>query len=262
MITVSIVSHKQFYQVLNCIQSFERHSKNNFFYVITINILEVFSENDLKNITKNYKIIINDKPLGFGANHNNASKNVVADTFIVCNPDIEIINFDIKKFESFESKNQFLAPQVQIRENENSYYDFRDFPFFSNVLTRQLKKLILRSQNYQKENYSLKYSWFPGYFMIFDIKIFKSIGGFDCDFFMYCEDVDLCLRLKKQKHKINLSNNIRVNHIGQFSSNKKPKYFIMHIISLLKLNFKMYRGLLLIIMKILITVAPVLLAAP
>jgi N-acetylglucosaminyl-diphospho-decaprenol L-rhamnosyltransferase len=242
MITVSIVSHKQFNQVLNCIESFERHSKTKFFYIITINISESFSENNLRKITKNYKIIINEKPLGFGTNHNNASKEVVCNTFIVCNPDIDVVNFDIEKFDSYESKNQFLAPQVQIGGNAGNYYDFRDFPSFFNILNRQYRKLILRSQSNQKENHFLKYSWFPGYFMIFDIKIFKSIGGFDSNFFMYCEDVDLCLRIKKQKQKINLSNNIKVNHIGQFSSNKKPKYFIMHIISLLKLNFRMYRG--------------------
>lgn len=242
MITVSIVSHKQFHQVLNCIQSFERHSKSKFFYIITINILEDFSENDLRKITKNYEIIINEKPLGFGVNHNNASKRVVSDTFIVCNPDIDIIHFDIENFESYESKNQFLAPQVQVRENDDSYYDFRDFPSFFNIFNRQFRKLILRSKINQKETNSLKYSWFPGYFMVFDINIFKSIGGFDSSFFMYCEDVDICLRLKKQKQKINLSNNIVVNHIGQFSSNKRPKYFILHIMSLLKLNFKMYKG--------------------
>ena len=70
MISVSIVSHRQFDQVLKTIQSFELIQKNVFFYLITINVFEKYEEDKLKKIVgNNYKLIVNDCPKGLSLIH-------------------------------------------------------------------------------------------------------------------------------------------------------------------------------------------------
>lgn len=242
MITVSIVSHNQFSIALQTIKSFHAISNSAFFYIITINTAEKISEKLLKSIVgKNYKLIINRDQIGFGQNHNNASKEALGNIFIICNPDIEINSFDIANLIKKASTFDLIAPRVCLPNKSSYIYDFRSFPALHRVFFRQCLRIINRMDHDIKE-YEGKHSWFPGYFMAIDINVFNKLGGFDTNFFMYCEDVDLCLRLKKGGYKIDKSDDILVSHIGQFSSNKKFRYFYMHLVSIIKLNLKMLKG--------------------
>ena len=89
-------------------------------------------------------------------------------------------------------------------------------------------------------NEDLKYSWFPGYFMVISKDLFDQLKGFDEKYFMYCEDADLCIRVKKIGYSLKKDNDIVVSHEGQFSSNNSLKYSIIHIKSIIRINFKRY----------------------
>lgn len=241
MINVSIVSHRQFPKVLEAIKSFSKISKNDFFFVVTINVKEIFSEKDIYSLVgNNYKLIINKNPKGFGENHNFASRKVKDGLFIICNPDIVIKDFNLKSIENINYSGTLYAPKlIDTRESYHGY-DFRVFPSLSRVFIRQLMSLIGPKRVLVDES-SNHLSWFPGYFMIIDLQAFKSIGGFDESFFMYCEDVDLCLRIKKNKFKIKKMSEIVISHEGQYASNKDLSFFFTHMKSLLRLNI--YRAL-------------------
>jgi GT2 family glycosyltransferase len=60
--------------------------------------------------------------------------------------------------------------------------------------------------------------WVPGAFSIVRTKVLEEIGLFDPRFFMYCEEVDLCRRIKKAGYKIWYWPDILVIHIGGESS--------------------------------------------
>lgn len=63
--------------------------------------------------------------------------------------------------------------------------------------------------------------WVPGAFTIFRSSLLQGLGMFDERFYMYFEEVDLCLRAKKAGWSIHFSPDFAVVHIGGASSMRK-----------------------------------------
>jgi len=60
--------------------------------------------------------------------------------------------------------------------------------------------------------------WVPGAFSIIRAEALRRVGLFDPDFFLYSEEVDLCLRIQNAGYKIMYWPEIEVIHIGGESS--------------------------------------------
>jgi GT2 family glycosyltransferase len=60
--------------------------------------------------------------------------------------------------------------------------------------------------------------WVPGAFSIIRAEALQKVGFFDPDFFLYSEEVDLCLRIKRAGYKNMYWPDIEVIHIGGESS--------------------------------------------
>jgi hypothetical protein len=244
MISISLVSHNQFDLVLQFLKSVSKISKNNhLFFIITINTPEEICEKSLQSIIgANYKLIINSKVLGFGTNHNNAAKYALGNIFIISNPDIEVISLDLEALVQETNNPDFLLAPLCLEEDiSKAYYDYRSFPFPHRIIIKKIRNIFNLPNKFKSDDDS-RYAWFPGYFMIVDINLFNKIGGFDTKFFMYGEDVDLCLRVKKEGIKILNSDHVVVRHIGQFQSHKSINYLFIHIASLVRLNLRMLKS--------------------
>jgi GT2 family glycosyltransferase len=54
-------------------------------------------------------------------------------------------------------------------------------------------------------------------------EVYEKMGGFDPDFFLYSEDTDFCLRLRKLGYEIGYLSEVEVSHIGgQSETNQDP----------------------------------------
>lgn len=60
-------------------------------------------------------------------------------------------------------------------------------------------------------------------FMMIDRNTFRTLNGFDENYFMYLEDVDLCMRATAIGSKIMYCPHSVINHVGGASSNNKYK---------------------------------------
>lgn len=69
-----------------------------------------------------------------------------------------------------------------------------------------------------------KIAWVIGASMFIRRTVFDLLGGFDRDFFLYSEETDLCLRMRKIGYEIGLVNNVRVEHIGAVSERGRDPY--------------------------------------
>ena len=74
-------------------------------------------------------------------------------------------------------------------------------------------------------------------------KDFKKLHGFDENYFLYFEDVDICYRANKIGFKVGEVNNpkIQVIHFAQRKSLKNIKYYIMYLKSYFKIFKKTLR---------------------
>ncbi|MDP5132958.1 MAG: glycosyltransferase family 2 protein, partial [Paraglaciecola sp.] len=73
-----------------------------------------------------------------------------------------------------------------------------------------------------------------GAFLVFKSSIYEQLAGFDTSYFMYYEDVDICLRYYKiSGHGICFLKNIHATHIGAYQNRRFfSKHFFWYLRSL------------------------------
>ena len=71
-------------------------------------------------------------------------------------------------------------------------------------------------------------------FMLFRAEAFFRVGGFDEDFFLYYEDVDICTRLWKDGSRVLACPGAQVIHEARRASRRNVRYMRWHAASLLR----------------------------
>jgi GT2 family glycosyltransferase len=56
--------------------------------------------------------------------------------------------------------------------------------------------------------------WVPGCFFLIRKSVIESVGGFDPRFFLYCEEVDFCIRAKSTGWQVHYFPEARITHVG------------------------------------------------
>jgi GT2 family glycosyltransferase len=64
--------------------------------------------------------------------------------------------------------------------------------------------------------------------MLLRSDMIRIVGGFDERFFMYYEDIDLCLRAREAGYSVRLVPQARVLHLGSWSTHDKPAFKVYH----------------------------------
>lgn len=190
-----------------------------------------------ESIRSRVRLIRNDRPLGFAANHNQAFQRCETQLFAVLNPDIRIAMDPFPKLaEALEASGAgVVAPTVQNPEGaqeDNARY----FP----TLIRQLGKLLGLGDGRVVSAGPAPHpvDWTAGMFLLFPSCVFRDIGGFDEKFFLYYEDVDICVRMWNAGHRVVLCPDVSVVHAAQRTSRRNPRYMIWHLRSMARYFFK------------------------
>ena len=76
--------------------------------------------------------------------------------------------------------------------------------------------------------------WVNGAMWMLPAEAWRGIGGLNPAYFMYCEDVDLCLRLRLAGFTLARAD-ATVEHAGQRASHRRMRHALWHIRSLLQL---------------------------
>jgi N-acetylglucosaminyl-diphospho-decaprenol L-rhamnosyltransferase len=229
-VTVSIVSHDQRILLENLLKdlvTFDEIKK----LIITVNIPE-----------KKYKVpillkdkiqfIYNDTKKGFGSNHNYAFKYCQTEFFCILNPDVKIRKNPFSEMicKARQMKLTLIAPIVT--DTEGTIEDsFREF-----LTPIKLFKRFIKSEDYypRVEDDVIYPDWIAGMIMLFQGDIFRDLGGFDEKYFMYCEDMDICQRAKSKGYRLGVLKSQEIIHFARRDSQKKLKYLLWHITSLVR----------------------------
>jgi N-acetylglucosaminyl-diphospho-decaprenol L-rhamnosyltransferase len=228
---ISVVSHNQEDLIID---NFKNLDLENELFDIRLVLMDNTNSSKFENFAKvnGHTYYADEKTRGYGENHNKNFEiaNVKeGDIFIVCNPDV-ILEKDqlLGMLESFISKNKDF-------ENVTCYYDRektilsnpdRYFPCFLNFVA----SIILRKRLHYGSNFDVKHpQWISGEFMIIKAEVYKKLNGFDEDYFMYVEDIDLCYRANKLGIKITHNKDFYIIHETQMDSrNILSNRFKMH----------------------------------
>ncbi len=174
----------------------------------------------------NYRYTHDSSNPGFGSGHNNAFKSVDINFnfFLVCNPDIQFDYQSLQKMVTFiESRNQIglLMPMVVYPNGENQKLS-KLLPSPFSLIVRRIP-ILHKIQNkytlnHYKYNFPLDVPFLSGCFLFFKSDVFRKIGGFDENYFMYFEDIDICRNVRKCGFRTMVFPEVKVVHNHTYKS--------------------------------------------
>jgi GT2 family glycosyltransferase len=223
-VTVSIVSHSHWAHVEPLLRQLSKFCAASIERVIlTLNLPESVRLDD--DLAFPVEVVGNPLPRGFGTNHNAAFSRTLTPWFLVMNPDLRI-DADIvgTLLSCADEEVGLLAPRV-LEPGRGGPEPYRDIVTPWELVRR-------RRQDHVPPDLP---SWIAGMFMLVRSAAYGEVRGFDERFFMYCEDVDLCVRLQLAGWKLQVATDLVVHHQAQRDSHSSLRAMTWHLTSFLKL---------------------------
>jgi N-acetylglucosaminyl-diphospho-decaprenol L-rhamnosyltransferase len=181
--------------------------------------------------------IENSTPAGFAANQNKAFQHCTLPFFCPLNPDIQLhFNPFPHLLAAIQKSGAALAAPLVKNPSGEIEDSMRFFPTVRSLLS---KILGFSDGRYKvKDDQAFYPEWVAGMFMLFRSEDFRRLGGFDSQFFLYYEDVDICARTWKAGMKVLACPAVFVVHDAQRESHKNPQFMAWHLTSMTRYFFK------------------------
>ena len=157
------------------------------------------------------KLIESKKNLGFGKANNLGARDSKGEFIFFLNPDTKVCSDSLGKIvKFFRTRSQAGIVGPRLLNADNSFQP--SVGVYPSILSLLLEKPIdflerrIRGVRPFLGNFLIKYkkfekpsevNWVSGAALACRRKVWESLNGFDENFFMYFEDIDLCLRAKK-----------------------------------------------------------------
>lgn len=165
-------------------------------------------------------IVQNSTNLGFAKGYNEALNSIEAEYYCLLNSDVEVsANWINPIIDLMDSDENIAACQPKVKSLTNKqlfeyagacggFIDFLAYPFCRGRIFDDIEE--------DKGQYdsNIEIFWASGACIFVRSDIFKKIDGFDSDFFMHMEEIDLCWRMKNLGYKIYVCADSEVYHLG------------------------------------------------
>lgn len=207
-VSVIIVNYNSGSYALDCIRSLSKQRGVSLEIIVVDNAskddsLKLFATN----LPDSVLLIKSPENLGFGRANNLAASRAGGEFLLLLNPDTVIDDaYAIKNLLDTlmrQPKIGLLAPAVdEPRKNKQVLPRYR-YPSANQLrYTEKLKQL------------PGKIAWVLGACMLIKRSVYNEIHGFDEDFFLYGEDVDICLRVRLAGYEIGYNDEVRIMHVS------------------------------------------------
>ncbi|MEE9364326.1 MAG: glycosyltransferase [Cellulophaga sp.] len=176
------------------------------------------------------KIIENAENGGYAKGYNDALRHVDATIYCLLNSDVEVTENWLEPIsKAFNDLPDVAIMQPKILNlKDKEYFEYAGaaggfidqlgYPFCRGRIFQSLEK------DNGQYNDTKEIFWATGACMFIKSSVFKSLGGFDEDYFAHQEEVDLCWRAKNHGYKAYYIGTSEVYHLGGSTlSNMNPK---------------------------------------
>lgn len=184
--------------------------------------------------SENYvRVLYNERPLGFGTNHNRAFRLTKAPYFCVLNPDIRLNDNSLARLlERVAACPGVAGPRV-VGSDGMLQDSARKIPGLIRLAWR--KATGRRHADYDSEIPVQNVDWVAGMCLMFDRDTFVRVGGFTENYQLYCEDVDICLKIHLIDRAVSWVQGSTVIHDAQRDSHRSLRYLGWHLESICRL---------------------------
>ena len=224
----------------NCLESVYRTIEKTQFEVILVD--NSSKDDGLESILKRYtkiQFINNSKNVGFARANNQGAKIASGDFLLFINPDTIMIEDAVEAMLGYirsDSSIGILGPKV-LNQDQTIQFSCRKFPtVWSGLFNRySLMTRLFPNNRYSKDYLMLDYDhnsicsvdWVSGCCMMMSESTLKKTGGFDENYFLFIEDVDLCRVIKEQGLRVVYFPNAKIFHkISSSNARATPQMII------------------------------------
>ncbi|MEJ2103716.1 MAG: glycosyltransferase [Ignavibacteriaceae bacterium] len=224
-LSIIIVNYNVKEFLLNLLHSIKKASSN-----ITTEIIVVDNASDdgsvdaIKEKFPTVKLIENKSNVGYGAANNQGLKLAKGNYILFLNPDCIVSEDTFDKMISFFELNKecgLAGCKILNSDGTLQLACRRSFPgpWTSFTKVTGLSNLFPKSKifarynlTYLDENQTYEVDAVSGSFMMIKREVHDKVGGFDEQFFMYGEDLDLCYRIQKAGYKVYYVHDTQIIH--------------------------------------------------
>ena len=199
-ITFVIVTYKSESIIQDCLNTLPKDSKK----IIVENSNNINFEKDLKLKYDNIEVILSENN-GMGAGNNIGLKSCKTKFAYILNPDTKLNQDTIKNL--INGLNQISDFSIASPLNDDPNY-----PNYK------------KNNSYNKDQNILSVDRIDGFSMLINLEKFSDNNFFDENFFLYLENDDLCIRVKKKNGNIYIVQNSLINHTGGISKKQDLEY--------------------------------------
>jgi len=214
VVICSFFSHEKLSKLVSTIDS-------KFKILIIDNAREFSIKNYYYNLS-NVNYYIPEKDLGLSGSYNYALHNCSTKYIFITQPDVTLELSTIPKlYDAIKKYNNsaILASKV-VYDDDQLDTDYILLKFNKNNKIINIKKKYQNYFSYNEIKGDICVDAVTCTTMFINCEFIKKIGGWDDNFFMYCEDMDLCLRARINGYQIIKVSDSKVKHLG-FSSHSE-----------------------------------------
>jgi GT2 family glycosyltransferase len=216
-VTVVICSYFSHEKLSKLVESIDKKFK-----ILIIDNAREFNIKNYYNNFSNVNYYIPEKDLGLSGSYNYALYSVITPYIFITQPDVTLDSDVINKlYDAMKKyKNSAILASKVVYEDHQLDNDFRLLKFNKNNKVINFKKKFRNNFLYGEIKGDICVDAVTCTTMFINCEFIKKIGGWDNNFFMYCEDMDLCLRARISGYQIIKVSESKVKHLG-FSSHSE-----------------------------------------
>ena len=238
----------------NCLRSIEENKPREEFEIIGVD--NASTDGSVETIKKDFpdvKIIANSDNCGFSAANNQAIRIAKGKYVFLLNPDTIVYPNSLDTLTTFLDEHpdvgacgpKFLDANGQVHSSVGYVPTFRSLLYGRTFLRslgifrRRHKELTARNFDFEKSG---DVDQLSGAALMVRRSVMEEIGLMDENFFMYYEDVDLCLRIRKTGFRIVYLPDSIITHIGGKSSDQVSARRRIMLYRSMFVYFRKHRG--------------------
>jgi len=224
-LSIIIVNYHNSPMLGDCLESLNRTIQKIKFEIILID--NSSKDDGLASILKRYpntQLIDNSKNVGFARANNQGAKTANGDFLLFINPDTIMTEGAIESMLDYirsDSSIGIIGPKV-LNLDQTIQYSCRKFPtIWAGLFNRySLMTRLFPNNRYSRDYLMLDYDhnsirsvdWVSGCCMMTPVSIFRRTNGFDENYFLFIEDVDLCQIMRKENYRVDYLPSAKIFH--------------------------------------------------
>jgi len=225
LVTLSVISHGHTEIITHLLEDLARCKPPQLAkLVITLNLCE-----ERPKIPRGLDVPVhwcaNPDPKGFGANHNAAFRYCDTEWFAVVNPDIRFEHDPFRPMIAEAGDNFGLVAPTVLNADGSIADSARGLITPWEIIARRVKPCVPFPHPV----------WMAGMFLLFRADAYRGVSGFDERFHLYCEDFDICARIRLLGWPIKRCDHSIVVHDARRASHDSPQHLFWHVCSLLSM---------------------------